>query len=319
MYNSLSYKSKQFFWLIIKLLIVIGCGYFIYIKLIENEELKFSVFYQNLIINDVFSTKNILFILIFTLLNWVLEIHKWKVLASFTKKNSLVSATIQSLASLTVSLITPNRIGEYGAKALYFEKKDRKQIVGLNLIGNFYQMFMTVFFGIIGFSYFVFNHKIELNFYQFIKGLFLGILIVLIFFLIAKFYNFKGSYLERMIFFLKKIPLNLKLKVGALSFLRFVVFSHQLYFLLVIFKVDVSYIDAISAICSVYLIASVIPMLSLFDFVLKGSVAVWVFSFFTIHTLTILSITSLMWIFNFVFPTIIGSYFVLTFKPNLAK
>ena len=32
----------------------------------------------------------------------------------------------QCLASLTVSIITPNRIGEYGAKALFFEKENRK-------------------------------------------------------------------------------------------------------------------------------------------------------------------------------------------------
>ena len=60
-------------------------------------------------------------------------------------------------------------------------------------------------------------------------------------------------------------------------------------------------------------------MLSLFDVVLKGTVAVWVFSYFNIEPLTILSITTLMWIFNFVLPAIIGSYFVLTFKPNFAK
>ena len=60
-------------------------------------------------------------------------------------------------------------------------------------------------------------------------------------------------------------------------------------------------------------------MLSLFDVVLKGSVAIWVFTFFNIEPLTILSITTIMWLLNFVLPAIIGSYFVLTFKPNFTK
>jgi len=56
-----------------------------------------------------------------------------------------------------------------------------------------------------------------------------------------------------------------------------------------------------------------------FDVVLKGTVAIWVFSFYNLEPLTVLSITSIMWILNFVLPAIIGSYFVLTFKPNFVK
>ena len=101
--------------------------------------------------------------------------------------------------------------------------------------------------------------------------------------------------------------------------LRFVVFSHQFYFLLLIFKIDFPYLETISAITSVYLIASIIPMLSLFDVILKGSIAIWVFSFLNIDPIIILSITTLAWILNFVLPAIIGSYFVITFKPNFTK
>ena len=84
-------------------------------------------------------------------------------------------------------------------------------------------------------------------------------------------------------------------------------------------KIDISYFNALSAITSVYLIASVVPMLSMFDFVLKGTVAIWIFSFYNVQPIIILSITSIMWLLNFVLPAIIGSYFVLTFKPNFVK
>jgi uncharacterized membrane protein YbhN (UPF0104 family) len=319
MYNSLSHKTKQFFSLIIKLSIVIGCGYFIYLKLIENEQLKFSVFYQNLIKNNVFTLKNSVILLLFTFFNWFFEISKWHSLISYIGNYSFKKASIQSFASLTTSLITPNRIGEYGAKALYFEKKQRNQILGLNLVGNFYQMLMTLIFGVIGFSYFVFQHKIEIDFQQIIIVLLIWILLMIALSFAVKYFNFSKSYFEKTRIFIKKISLNLNIKVGLFSFLRFVIFSHQFYFLLLIFKIDISYFDVISAITSVYLIASIIPMLSLFDVVLKGTVAIWVFSFYNLEPLTILSITSIMWILNFVLPAIIGSYFVLTFKPNFVK
>ena len=176
MYNSLSYKTKQFFSLIIKLSIVIGCGYFIYLRLMENEQLKFSVFYLNLIENNVFTLKNCSILIIFTTFNWFFEISKWHLLISFINKYSFKKALIQSLASLTTSLITPNRIGEYGAKALCFEKKQRNQVLGLNLVGNFYQLLMTFIFGIIGFSYLFINIKLESTFIKFLKLFFYAFL-----------------------------------------------------------------------------------------------------------------------------------------------
>lgn len=319
MYYNLSHKTKQFFWLLIKLAIVFGCGYFICQKLLENHQLQFSDFWDILIKNEVFSLKNILFLLIFTFFNWLLEILKWKELASFVKSTSFISATKQSLASLTTSLITPNRIGEYGAKAMCFEKSFRKQILGLNLVGNFYQMLATLLFGVIGFSYLVWSKNITIDFHRVFRGLLLGLFIFTAFFFGAKHFNYRGYSYQKSREFIQKISKELNFKAALLSFLRYVVFSHQFYFLLMIFKIDISYIDAIAAITSVYFIASIVPMLSLFDVVLKGTVAVWIFSYFNVEPLTVLSITTLMWLFNFVLPAIIGSYFVLTFKPSFTK
>ncbi len=315
MYYSLPYKTKQFFWLAIKLAIVIGCGYFIYQKIAENNHLEFSVFYQKLIKNNVFSLKNLIFLFILSFFNHFIEILKWKTLVSFREKISFLNATKQSLASLTTSLITPNRIGEYGAKALYYTKSLRKQIVGLNLVGNFYQMLMTLVIGIIGFCYFVWQHNVSIDFHRVLKGLLLSLFVVSAFFFGAKHFRYRGYGTEKPRKFIRKIPLDLNTKTALYSFLRYIIFSHQFYFLLIVFNIDVSYVNAISAICSIYFIASIVPMLSLFDVVLKGTVAVWIFSYLNIDPITILSITTLMWVLNFVLPAIVGSYFVLTFKP----
>ena len=162
MLPSTIYKSKQFFALVIKLFIVIGCLYFIYNKLYHHQQIRFSDFYQKLIENEDFSIKTLLFLLIFSFINWMLEITKWKNLATHVKNISFPSAIKQSLASLTVSLITPNRIGEYGAKAIYFNKEIRIKILGLNLLGNLYQLITTSIFGVFGISYLLLTFNIEL-------------------------------------------------------------------------------------------------------------------------------------------------------------
>jgi hypothetical protein len=70
-------------------------------------------------------------------------------------------------------------------------------------------------------------------------------------------------------------------------------------------------------ITSMYLLASIIPSIFIFDVVIKGSVAVYLFSIVGIDEFTILSIIMIMWLLNFVLPSFFGSYYVLNF--NLPK
>ncbi|WP_299012158.1 hypothetical protein [uncultured Polaribacter sp.] len=266
--------------------------------------------------NNLFSFKNCLFLSIFSIFNWFLEIVKWHTLVNFISKISFFTALKQSLAALTTSLITPNRIGEYGAKAMYFDKNIRKKILSLNLIGNLHQLFATCLFGVLGLFYFLNTQQIHLKEYLFSKLLLFVVIIVLGSVFVWKYVLKKQKFLSGF-----KVVLKLRqhLKINLVAIARYLVFAHQFYFLLFIFKVDVTYVNAISAIASIYLISSFIPMLSLFDAVLKSSVAIFIFSYFKVAELTILTITTLMWILNFVIPAIFGSYFVLTFKPNIAK
>ncbi len=318
MQKSPTHKTKQLLALSIKLFIVIGCGYFMYTKLTQNNQLSFSDFYSKSIQASLFSTKNIVFLFIFSVLNWLFESNKWYLLANHSRKTSFPNAIIQSLASLTVSLITPNRIGEYGAKAIYFKKPLRKQVLILNLVGNLFQLGTTMIFGVVGISFFIFNFNITIP----NKSIFLTIgltsiaLVILCCFFYKKEVSIKGYSLKSLMNFISKIPNSVTAKVGLCSIMRYLIFSHQFYFLVVLFNVDILYSEAILSIFTMYLLASIIPMLSLFDVVIKGSIAIWVFSFFNCNEIVILSIVLIMWVFNFVLPSIVGSYFVLTFKSD---
>jgi hypothetical protein len=310
----LTYKSKQFFWLFIKLSIVFGCGYFIWTRLIVNSQLTFPSFYQKLVENNIFSFKNTVLLCLLSFFNWFFEILKWHTLVHFVKKISFSIAAIQSLASLTTSLITPNRIGEYGAKAFYFKKTLRKRILSLNLVGNLHQLLATLFFGILSLIYFISNQKIDIALNKFSYLVLIGFTIVFAFLLLWKYKISKRKIFKN---YIVSISTNKHLKVSSLSCLRYFIFSHQFYFLLFIFNTDLSYLDAITAISSLYLISSLVPMLSLFDVILKGTVAVFIFTFLQVDAVIALSITTLMWVLNFVIPAIIGCYFVLTFNPKL--
>jgi len=309
-----SYKSNQLLWLVLKLLTVILCCYFIFTNIAFNEELKFIDFYTKMINFGVFSSKNIIFMLFFTIINHFLEIKKWKTLTKSVKKNSWFEATEQSLASLTFSIITPNRIGEYGAKVLYYPNNKRKQILLLNFAGNFYQLAITIILGMISLVYLC-----EYASFSIVSSQISIIIIIALPVVAAIFYSLKEKNSTINDWFSKIIELlsvkNNKIVI-LISLLRYLVFSHQFYFLIQCFKLNISYLEAMTAISSVYLIASFIPILSLFDVALKGSVAIIVFSIFGIDSIQILSITTLMWLLNFAFPAIVGSYFIFQFNPE---
>ena len=316
MIRALPYKTKQFFFVLIKLSIVIGAFYFIYNKLTNNNQFDFSIFIDFISKNAVFSSKNIIFLLFLTIFNWFFEILKWKNLVSFFKKISYKEALEQSLGALTASLFTPNRIGEYGAKVIYFAKQFRKRVLVLNLLGNMAQMSTTLFFGIIGFIIFNNKYDIEISYIKFSRLLII-VALVLGFAVLGmnqNRYRIKGFSIERIKDYFSEISSKIHVLNITYSIVRYLIFSFQFYFLLSIFEVDLSYIDAMVVITSMYLLASIIPSIFILDVVIKGSVAVYLFSFLHINEFTILCIITLMWLLNFVLPSIFGSFYVLNFN-----
>ena len=310
------YKTKQFFFVLIKLSIVVGAFYFIYSKITKNESLEFSTFLSFLNEKNVFSTKNISILILLSFFNWFFEILKWQHLVGTLKHISFISALEQSLGGLTASLITPNRIGDYGAKAIYFTKKLRTKIVLLNLLGNMAQMTVTTLFGLVGLFFFLNAYSIDINFYKITRfaSIILIIGLLALFGMKQKRFKIKGVSFTAILTFIKSISIKTHSLNLALSFIRYLIFSFQFYYLLIAFGVDISYANAMMAITSMYVLASIVPTISIFDVVVKGSIAVFLFDYLHISELTILSITTTMWLLNFVIPSIIGSYFVLNFK-----
>jgi hypothetical protein len=318
MFGGLPYKTKQLFYSLIKLSIVIGAFYFIYNRLTTNEHLNFTVFVSFLKKNDVFSVKNVLFLLILTFFNWFFEILKWQNLVRIINNLSFFDAAKQSLAALTASLFTPNRIGDYAAKAIYFESSKRSKIVLLNLLSNIMQMTVTTVFGMVGLGFFVYIYNPEISYLR--LGRFVVVLVIVLSFTLfgVKQSNFtiKGFSFQKVIDFIVNIPKKTHLKNTTFSVIRYLIFSFQFYFLLNLFGVEVYYFNAMVVITTMYLLASIIPSVFIFDIIVKGSVALIIFEIVGVNDLTILSIITLMWILNFVIPSIIGSFFVMSFNAS---
>jgi len=309
---SIPHKAKQFLVLLIKLLIVGGAFYFIYNQLANNDQLDWQKFITLFRKNQ--SVWGIGFILLLSILNRYFEILKWQNLARVIQPISTGEATKQVLAALTAGIFTPNGVGEYAGKALYYPKSETKKVVFLNLICNGIQMVLTVIFGFFGLLYFNAKYTIiTTKTVAILFGIFL-LLIAVVFFL--KKIKIKGFSIEKLFHKINDIPKPVHQKNIFLGILRYLVFSHQYYFLFLAFDVDLPYFTLIATIAVVYFLASSLPTFQFLDFAVKGSVAIYFFGILGVNEWIVVFISTLMWFLNVVLPVIIGVYYVLNFKTK---
>jgi hypothetical protein len=312
---SISPKTKRFLLFLIKIVIVGGAFYFIYNQLAHNDKLDWQKFI--ILFRKNYSLGGISFLLLLSVLNRFFEILKWQNLVSFLHNISLSEATKQVLGSLTAGLFTPNGVGEYAGKALFFEKSKAKKIIFLNLICNGIQMILSVVFGIFGLLYFNANYNIittkTVSILFGICFLLFGILFV------SKKINIKGYSIEKLIHKINEIPKSIHQKNIFLAVCRYLVFSHQYYFLFLAFDVDLPYFTMMATIASVYFLASSLPTFQFLDFAVKGSVAIYFFGKLGVNEWIVVFISTLMWFLNVVLPVVIGSYYVMNFKIKPEK
>lgn len=310
-----THKAKQYLFGVIKVL-VLSTG-FIYIgyRLRRYASEDVLQFIQSITVKNNVLFPFIFLLLLLTILNWVFEIFKWKNLVSSFERISFKVAAKQTLMALTVSLATPARVGDYGAKALFFKKEHRKKVLLLNLFSNLTQLFATVIFGFFGLIFCWSQYDIPVSKSGIAVMVCGSFLLAAILFFIKDKIRFKGFFISRMIRYFVKLSGRIQITVLILSIIRYLTFSLMFYLLLVFFGSEINLLPAFSLIFSTYLLASILPSMFIFDVVIRGSVALWLFSFEEVPGLIVLSSVFLMWFFNFVLPSLWGSIYVIKFQP----
>ncbi|PZR18892.1 MAG: hypothetical protein DI539_15860 [Flavobacterium psychrophilum] len=303
-------KAKQFLVAFIKLLIVGGAFYFIYDRLAHNDRLDWNLLSETLKQKDSYLIAGLLLLL--TFLNRFLEIIKWKNLVSVLHTISLGRSTKEVLAAVTVALFTPNGIGEYAAKAMYYKKEEAAEIVFLNLICNGIQLIIAVLVGIAGLFYFNYNYPALSG--SLALGILAAVVILTLLFFSARKITIKGYSLQRLGEKINAMPRSVHQKNMFLATLRYLTIMHQYYLLFLLFGISLPYPILMTTIAATYFLGSSIPNLQFLDFAVKGSVAIFFFGALGVNEWIVVFTATLIWLLNTVLPVIAGSYFVFTFK-----
>lgn len=311
-----SNKTNHYLFGIAKVAVLSISAVYIFYRL---KDIDFSQIQNLMTIQNTdfsFIVAALLFFLSLSIFNWALESLKWKYLVSTIKPIDFPTAFKQTLTAFSASVATPIKAGDYGAKVLFFPTAERKKIFGLNLISNLIQMAVTTFFGIFGLVFFL-SRFVNVQLTERIILFFSGIifLLILFFFLRKKNLLWSGVSIQKTIGFFSNLNTKIKVQILMLSVGRYIVFSLMFYFLLLFFGIDLSFSIVMMLIFTMYFLVSIVPTFFIFDIIIRGSVSVWLFSFYDISESIVFSAVGLMWVFNFVLPAVVGSYFVVRFKP----
>jgi uncharacterized membrane protein YbhN (UPF0104 family) len=311
--KALPHKTKQLFVFIAKLLVVGGAFYYIYNRLANGGQFDPDRF------STALAKPNAWFIvtaiILLTFLNRFLEILKWKALANTLQPVSLGQSAAQVLAAVTAAIFTPNGLGEYAAKALYYKKQDTKEIVFLNLVCNGVQMIIATLAGLAGLVSFNFIYSVIPNIL--LLAIIAGIAIVALIVFASRNITVKGYSLQKLFEKINVLPKNVHRKNMALALFRYLSIVNQHYLLFLLFGVNIPYPVMMAAITGIYFLGSALPNFTFIDFAVRGSVAVYFFGIIGVNEWIVVLAATLQWLLNVVLPVVAGSYFVLTFKRKV--
>jgi len=305
-----------------KIAIIIISYVYIGVKLYQYD--NYDGFFNQFNSASIFSVIILCSIFILMFFNWATETIKWQYLLQKIQAQNFIQAMKAVYAGITVSIFTPNRVGEFAGRIFFLKKEFRIQAVCANITGNLSQLLITLVAGIAG-TLLLFKVKGSLTMFSFSSQIALVLACILtLIFLYFFFHLSKIKTLLERFSFIKKHPdftsvLTLYSRKDiyvflGLSLVRYVIFSVQFFLAIKIFGIEMSLLNTGIAISLTWFVMAIIPTVGISEIGVRGSVALFFFGLFVQNPVSVISATLLLWIINLALPAIIGSFWVIRIK-----
>lgn len=259
-------------------------------------------------------------IILLMFLNWSLEAFKWKLLIAPLEKINFSTSIKGVLSGVTISIFTPNRVGEFAGRVFFLNQTDKIQATILSLIGSLAQLLVTIIAGVFAF------YMLEKKYYDFfqieqfisVNTLFLiFVLLIITLSILAYVVYVKQKSSEKIKKYMDTFKLHSRKNLNVvlnLSILRYIVFSIQYYFALKLFGINGGIVIVFSLIALTFFVTSVIPTFALTEIAVRVGVAIYFFSTIYSSHAPILAASLFLWMVNLAIPALIGSAFVYKLK-----
>lgn len=252
------------------------------------------------------------------LMNWWIEARKWQVLLQPVEPISLWRSFKAVLAGLAFGFGTPNRVGEFGGRALYVSEGKRVRSVSLTIAGSISQLLITLVFGCVG----LWINKDGFSGWS--PGLvalafFITLTCALAYFRLGWIVRLAGwvrlpQKWTRQLVVPDEMTVTILLRVLYLSTVRYLVFLCQYILLLDVMQVHTGWWDAFWLITVLYLILAVVPTISLLELGVRGKAGILLFQTLSTNTVGIYAASTGIWLVNLVVPAVAGGVIAIRHK-----
>ena len=228
------------------------------------------------------------------------------------------------MSGVTVSIFTPNRVGEFAGRVLHLQSGHRIKASIASVIGSMNQLLITLVAGGVGLIFslsgYLPGEPILVNTLNVLIAVAIVALVIIYFkiptlsILAEKFPSLKNITLYTRVFGLYSF--YRLLKITGLSFIRYLVFSFQFILLLQLFGVNLSYLECFRLISLIYLVMAIVPSIALSELTIRGSVTLYFLSPVVGNSVGILAASSMLWMLNLVIPAVFGALAAFYFRFN---
>ncbi len=288
-------KTKKWFWIGLKTSITLLCFYFLY-----DQFQSQNIFFDDLVIPRYFvPILSLQFFLM--ILNWYLEILRWKISVNVVEGISFKQAVIDVLGGLTMNWILPFTTGDFIARIV--SKKDKYQTSAAILLNRAIMLSLTLVIGVYGVSWLL---EDQFDWYYVLGSL------MLVLFVLTAIYKVLPKKINS---YFKGLEKQILLRILGISVGRYMVFFLQFIILLKLFNLDLSIELLAAGIGWIFFVRSSIPSL-LGGLGLRETSAL-IFFKDTVNDLgTIVFPVFILWLLNTALPSIIGAIMLWKLKSH---
>ncbi len=262
--------------------------------------------------------------------NWGIESLKWKISLQPLEKITFPNAFRSVLSGCSITMLTPNRMGEYGGRILYLKEENRLTAISITILGSMSQLMVTLLLGSIALIILKQQSSSALLSIQHATPWMIGNFLLLIGGLSTLFlwtlYMKVGSvvrlisrlpYSERVVKHLNVLATfdrKLLLRIFILSFLRYMIFILQYVLMLHVMDVQINTADCFLLIAIFYLVMAIAPTAGFVELPVRAVASIQIFGLFSTNIIGIQAAAFAIWIINLVIPALIGSILIFGIK-----
>jgi len=231
-------------------------------------------------------------------------------------------------SGLAISMITPNRIGEFAGRIIYLPAQLRIKGTAFTFISNLAQLLVTLIGGCLTllFSGSTFKALLEpaglspvITLLYWLAPL-MTALICLLFFTGSRWMGklMKIHLLSRyssQIGMIDSLTMQTLVVILFWSFCRYVLFIVQYGVLLTVSGEMPDVLTLSWSVAMMFLWLAIVPTLALAELGIRWQFAYWLFTPVSVNYPVILFVVTAIWVINFILPAVIGSIIVFFYKP----